>query len=90
MSEVLPILGIASSSGGPTATVEQNNEKLTILPNLVGNTVSDDVKTALSKADKNWSSTKVTNKGNAAGSANHEEYTITIDSDFQVTGEWTK
>ena len=41
MSEVLPILGIASSSGGPTATVEQNNEKLTILPNLVGNTVSE-------------------------------------------------
>ena len=41
MSEVLPILGIASSNGTPVTSENTNTEQLTILPNLVGNTVSE-------------------------------------------------
>ena len=52
--------------------------------------ISNDLKDSLNEADKNWDKTKVTNKGKAAGSDKHEEYTITIAADNQVTGEWTK
>ncbi len=51
--------------------------------------ITDDLKNSLTTADKNWASTKVTNKGKAAGSAPHKVYTITIDNKGQVTGEWS-
>lgn len=52
-------------------------------------TDTSEVGKELTKTDKNWKSTKVTNKGKAAGTAKHTEYTITIGDDFQVTGEWS-
>ena len=53
-------------------------------------TDTSEVGKELAATDKNWKTTEVTNKGKAAGTAKHEEYTITIGADFQVTGEWTK
>ena len=52
-------------------------------------TVSNDLKTSLTSADSHWTTTKVTNKGKAAGSAPHKKYIITIDANAQVSGEWS-
>ena len=51
------------------------------------NSITDAIKDKLTEADKNWKTTKVTNKDKASGAM--DKFTITIDANGQVTGEWS-
>lgn len=65
-----------------TITMEKDKSKVTL------STISAAVKEALTAADANWENTTVTNKGKASGAM--DKFTITIDENNQVTGEWSK
>lgn len=80
------VVAVQESDG----TLTEGSIKITSADKVTKTTISADLETELNAADKNWENTTVTNKGKAAGSAKHEEYTITIDDKGQVTGEWSK
>ncbi len=63
------------------ATIVMNDKKTTPTG------ISEDLKKSLNEADKNWETTKVTNK-HKAQKDNSTTFTITIDKDNQVTGKW--
>ncbi len=65
-----------------TIKMTKDSDKVTLT------TISAAVQEALTAADANWEKTTVTNKGKASGAM--DTFTITIDKDNQVTGEWSK
>jgi type IV pilus assembly protein PilA len=68
------------AEGKTSATITMNDSK------TEPKDISTDLEKSLNEADKNWKTTKVTNKGKAKGAKS--TFTIKIDKDNQVTGAW--